>query len=380
MSLVSDTDILDYLGVTQDHFAITASNDVIVLKYDAGVSTNVEVADGTYTGSELATALKTAIDTAFTIASTVSWSSTTRLFGINVSGGHTIQYIHSGSDMGPTIGFTANSLAEVSISSDTACGDPTSEALFFRDAIESLISKYCRRTLESATYSLERYDGTGTKQLQLKAYPVTSLYRLSIGVDEALRIKNTNDNSSASISVNSTGIVLEVDSVVDSTCTFAAYTTINTISAAITALGNGWSSEVVDYSTYKSNLLLPRFGANANDNNYVYLYIPDEAEDEFEVNENTGTIYHPVGFPKGHKNIYVSYSGGYTSTTLPDDLKQTILSCVNYNYNKFKDNMQNIERYTIGDIEYWFSKESQKTAWLPNESKSVLGFYRRVMV
>jgi hypothetical protein len=257
-------------------------------------------------------------------------------------------------------------------------GIEASNAILFRDAIEKFISKYCRRTFESTTYLLNRYDGTGTKYLQLNAYPVTSLYRLSIGVDEVLRIKNTNDNSSSSVSVNSTGIVLEVNGTANSTCIFASYTTIALISAAINAVGLGWSSEVIDHSGYKSSMLIPRFGANTNDNNYIYLYVPDKGEDEFEVNENTGVIYHPVGFPKGHKNIYVSYTGGYS--TCPDDLKYAILSTIKYNYGKYTENIQNIERYSIGDIEMWFNKESQKNATLPMEAKHVLGYYKKVLV
>lgn len=259
-------------------------------------------------------------------------------------------------------------------------GLETSNSLLFRDATESFISKYCRRELESSTYILERYDGTGEKYLRLRSYPIIALYRLAIGVDEALRIKNTNNNSSASVSVNSTGIVLEVNGTTNSTCTFASYSTIALISAAINAIGNGWSSEVVDYASYSSSSLLPRFGANANDRNYIYLYIPDEAEDEFEVDENTGSIYLPSGFPKGHKNVFVSYTAGYTESTLPNDLKLAILETVKYGYNKFKSSIQGVERYTIGDIEMWFSKESQKFAYIPMEAKQLLGYYRRIMV
>ena len=95
----------------RDFVTITSSNDVSNWKYDGGATTPIDIPDGTYTRTTLATAVQDALDAAFTISSTVTGSEFTRLFTVDVGGGHTIQYIDSGSDGGDVLGFTADSTA-----------------------------------------------------------------------------------------------------------------------------------------------------------------------------------------------------------------------------------------------------------------------------
>lgn len=250
---------------------------------------------------------------------------------------------------------------------------------------EAYIARYCRRVLESTSYTLERYDGTGTNYLYLKAYPITSLYRLSIGTDDAITITNTSNNSSASASVTSTGVVLELNGTPNATCTFASYTTITTMVNAINAIGSSWSASVSSstYASYASSLLLKRFGANCNDSNYVYLQIPDEPEDDFEVNENNGEIYLSSGFPVGKRNVFVTYTGGYSSSTCPSDLKYAIMSGTKYLFAQYENSSVGVERYTVGDIEYWFAKggsaEKGKLQF-PSEVNDILARYKRYLV
>lgn len=102
-----------------DYLTITSANDVLQMEYDGGATTPVDVADGSYTGATAATALKAAIDTAFTINATVTYATVTRSFSIDVGGGHTIKYVDLGSDGGDSFGFTADTVAAQTNTSDT---------------------------------------------------------------------------------------------------------------------------------------------------------------------------------------------------------------------------------------------------------------------
>jgi len=240
MAIVSDDDILEFVGVSESYFEITASNDVLVLTSDKG-SASIDVADGTYDGDDLATALQTAMNANTTLTGTgaitfvVSYSSTTRKFTIDATAGHTIAYTHSGSDGGLTFGFDQNHSAAQTITSDNAAGDPTAIILTLRDEAEAWIENYCRRTFESTTYTLERYDGNGLRYLTLKNRPVTALYRLSIGTRDVIKVRNTAAYTHASVSVTSTGVVVEKDGTASAELTFATYTTMALMVAAISA-------------------------------------------------------------------------------------------------------------------------------------------------
>lgn len=266
--------------------------------------------------------------------------------------------------------------------------DDITLVLAVRDSVESWIQGYCRRTFESTSYTLEKYNGTGSKYLYLRHYPVTALYRLVSGTIDVIRIKNTSDYTTASVSVTSTGIVLEKDGTTDSTILFASYTTMATVAAAISAI-NGWSATVTSttYNSYKSNSLLESFGQNCIDDNEVYLSMPNTALDGFEVNPTNGTIYYPGGFPRGFNNIFVTYTAGYSTTTMPDDLKHAILMTLDENYNKWKNDTFGLSEYTIGDLSFTFAKTStdsdssgRNTIAIPREAQNILGRYRRLKI
>ncbi len=258
--------------------------------------------------------------------------------------------------------------------------DPNLETI--QAAIEDQISKYCRRTFESTAYTLERYSGDGTQHLSLKNYPVISLSLLSIGSDDIIRVCNTNTGTFASISVTSTGVSLDKDGTATS-LTFAAYTTMSTMVAAINAT-SGWSATLLSstYDDYKSNFLLKKFGLNCIDSNYVYLSIPSDPEYDFEVFEDRGIIYRHSGFPSGNHNIFVTYTAGYA--TIPDDLQLAAkIFCKDF-YNKNKNEAIGLQSYRIGDISYSFSgntmKDNATDTLIPAEAMAILNRYRKRLV
>ena len=374
MAITTLQENLDFCGIDQDIFSITAGNDVILAKYDAGSSTSVEMTDGTYTGTELAAHLKTLIDTAFTISSTVSYSTTTRFFTIAVTASHTIQVISSGSDGALTLGFSTDSSAAVSITSDSVCGsDPTAIISTIKAGAEAWIKKYCNRNLEASTSYSERYNGTGTNILVLNHYPVISLTKLAIGTQDVIRIRNTNTGTTASVSVTTTGISLERNGTTNSTVTFASYSTLSTVVTAINLI-SGWEALIQssDYNSYISTDLIPVYGLNAIDNNWVYLGITDDAEDEFTVDTDRGIINLSYEFPLGYKNIYVKYVA-YGS--IDESLKLATLMLVKYLYQKRQEESSGMKSYRIGDVSASFN-----SIGMPVECKLIFDKFKRMKI
>lgn len=382
MSLVSNADILKFLGISQDSITVNSSNDTIYFKYDAGVSTAVSLTDGTYSISEIISDLKTQIDTTFTVTSTVTYSSSTRKVTIAVSAGHTIQYINTNSDAGLTLGFTEDSLAALSITSDSEIIiDPSTEVLTLRDSIEAYIQKECRRTFTSTTHTLERYDGTGNRFLYTKNYPITNITQLSIGTQDGIWLWNTSANTLATVSVTPTAVILNKDDTTD-TLLFADYATLALMTAAISAAGDGWQAQTASstFDSYKSTQLIKRYGASAINTNYVYLKIPNDPLYNFEVYENEGKIYYSGGFSSGNNNVFLTYTAGYS--TIPDDLQYLIKMTVKHNYNIMNSNSMGLSRYRIGDIEFVFDKGSGSSDnfSVPKEVAPILAKYKKRLV
>jgi len=260
----------------------------------------------------------------------------------------------------------------------TAGSVESDNALAIRDAVEAWLQKYCNRTFESTTYTLEKYNGTGTKYLYLRQTPVTALYRVATSTTDVIRIKNTSEYTTASVSVTSTGIVLEKDGSTNTTALFATYTTMTALATAISAI-SGWSASVASstYNSYKSSNLLKVYGLNCIDSNEVYLRMPDDALDDIELNENNGMIYSSSGFPKGFNNIYVTYVAGYTSASMPADLVFAVKVFLKSIYDKFTAGSWNVRGYRIGDISMYLNDGNVE---IPRETEEILARYRRIRV
>lgn len=243
-----------------------------------------------------------------------------------------------------------------------------------RDSVEKWISNYCHRTFESTTYK-EYYDGPGTNYLNLKNFPVSALYRLSIGRKDVIQIKNTNTYTTASVSVTSSGLVLEYDSTTWTDITFATYGTLTLVVDAINAKSAyGWSASLssTDYASIKSNTLVEMYGRNCIDSNTVYLQIPDDPEDKFELYPTSGRIYLYSGFGCSPKSIYVHYTAGYDATSIPEDLKLAVKQIVKDMYNKQTEDTFGVKSFSIGDVYI-----SYEQGLFSKESLSIVDSYKR---
>lgn len=366
--------VLEFVKVSNQYFTINASCNVLMLKYDGGSSTAVTIPDGTYDASSLALALQTAMNTTLTMSGTVTWSSSTKKFTLGAGTGHTLTYTNSGSDAGLLFGFNQDHSAALTLTSDLECGDPTSIVSKIHNAIEAWLKRECRRDFESATYK-EVYDGNGIDTLFLKQRPITAITRVAIGRRDVIGIKNTNSYSTASVSVNTTGLILTKDDVSNSDITFASYTTMSAIVTAINALGSGWEAELSnsDYGNFASTNLRPVYGLNCIDDSSSYLYMPDLALNSFEAYIEEGYLYNSGLWTKGVKNIFVDYVAGYSSENMPDDIKMAVCILVKHLYQKQVEETFGLTNFSMGGLSATFD-----SIGIPIEAKRIINSYKEV--
>jgi len=367
--LVSLAEMLTWLDIETEEFVITANNNTLYFKYDAGSSTACTLTAATYNGTSMAAHLTTVLNTALTSTLTISWSGTTNKFTITEAA-HTIQYINSGSTAGADIGFTADSSAAVSITSDTAVGDPSDLVSSILTSTDKYIKEYCRRSFESADFS-EIYDGGG-HSIFLKQYPVTALSRVAYGRDEVFSVNNTGTTSYATCSCDGTNFTYNLNGT-SADLLLATYPTITLLVAAINAVGSGWVAVTTSgYGDYLSSEIISFYGKSCLDNDIVYVEIPDESLTDFILNANTGEIDHNTHFPSGFQNIFVSYTAGYS--TVPTDLQMAVKILVQYIYSKVQEDNLGNEYYSLGDVKKALTNE------FPIEVQKILESYKRFII
>lgn len=231
---------------------------------------------------------------------------------------------------------------------------------------------HCRRTLVSASYK-ERYDGTGDQFLLLDNYPITAINRLSVDTDDAIKIRNTDVSSQASVSVSATAVTLYKDGTSNS-LSLATYSTLTTLVAAINAVA-GWEASLMmaTYGSYPSTILVDKFGMYCGNNTWNYLEMPDVGEEDFEVYSTEGKLYLSSGFPEGSRNIYVDYTAGLT--TIPDDLKlATLILIKNIYQRRSEESFGNIS-YSVSGISLSFEQDG-----IPIQVKQILHKYKRTLI
>jgi len=243
-------------------------------------------------------------------------------------------------------------------------------------ACEEYISSYCNQRFESTNYKLERYSGIGNKVIKLKHYPVISVDRVAINTIDVIKIKNVNKDTPSSISVNSTGVRLTDNGVIDSTVLFATYQTTSSVVAAINLI-TGWSAELIssNFGSRKSTDLIPVYGINTQDND-VFLYVVSEALSSLDVDIETGQLFRYGGWPKGTRNIYVDYTAGYSSVDMPEGLKHTTKMMVQYFYRMIREeNLIGVDEYFSGKFRTVLSKTK-----LPRIITAALDKHKRILL
>ncbi len=223
---------------------------------------------------------------------------------------------------------------------------------------EDFLNRLCRRTLEETEYTHERYDG-GVEKIFLRNWPITKITQISSGKANAIRVRYTSATVyNAFMKVTTTGVILEVDGVALAEKTFVANATLLAMANSINGEA-GWEATVAatTLNSYPSSQIFRKLNRYAL-NQFIFLEIPDEPIDGYEVEYETGILRWASGFSSGWRNIFVTYNAGYVTGSIPPALQQIVIELVKYKYNLIgKDTALKSEKigrvyaYTMGDLE-----------------------------
>ena len=331
--IVDFTDILNFLDVDIGYFVVNASHDVLVLTYDAGSATNVEVTDGTYNGTELAAHLKTKIDTAFTITSTVTYSTTTKKFTIAVAAGHTIAYTNTGSDAGLLFGFNADHAAALSITSNIAASDPSAIISDIHGSVEDWVENHCYRKFEDALYVKERHDGKDQNIIYFEQYPVLAVNLDGLVWNATAKTVTRADGGS----FITDGFEAADKVLVQNSDSNSGLLTIAT--GGVAALVLTFTDTIVA-DTSDDNVILSLFRE---------LWINDTEVDEDDYEVFSDHIYYNAGFSGGHGNIRLTYYIKYSIINI-NDLKLAIKIIIKAIYQARQEEIFGVKNYKVEDV------------------------------
>jgi len=245
-----------------------------------------------------------------------------------------------------------------------------------RDEVEADVKDFCHRDFEETTYIAEAYDGTGSKDLRLKQYPVSRVKSVCLNTVNALKIYNSGSGvTTAFAAVISTppaavtGMRLTEDGTDNTDVVFSAYGTITTVAAAIDALAN-WSAEVMGgYGSKKSTELIATPDLFCVSTDYAMFDIPDDYVTDYLLYRDEGRIVYWGGFPIGSQNILVTYTAGWS--TCPADLQKAIKIVVQEVYRLRKEDAMGLTHMQLGDLRMDFE------AVCPSRALAVFKRYQR---
>jgi hypothetical protein len=117
-------------------------------------------------------------------------------------------------------------------------------------SVSDAIEKYCKRRFLAHAYD-ELYNGSGDKRLLLRQYPVQSVTSVRYRPVTVAKVTNSNMglNQQARVQVTATGLqcwrMASGVAYTETLLTWAAYPTLQSLMNAVSALGNGWSGQIV---------------------------------------------------------------------------------------------------------------------------------------
>jgi len=291
--------------------------------------------------------------------------------------------------------------------------DPTGVLQALITAYSDAIEKYCRRYFVSREFD-ELYNGNGDRRLLLRQYPIQSVQSVRYRQVTVLKIVNNtpSQNQQARVTITSTGLTLfRMASGVSSTDTsvsWASNATLNAVAAAVNALGNGWSAQIVgdpgapgpgDYGLWPSSDLYipPSYGDGVTSQGALGAR-NQYAELKMHTYELMGWQFDPRGWllrtipytdpellhpedliwPVGVNNFRVQYTAGYT--TIPEAVQEACARWVAYAYwETMRDPALLHQVPASGTTSGWGPLFSGKAS-PPADVKALLAPYRRLTV
>jgi len=264
-------------------------------------------------------------------------------------------------------------------------------------AVEREIKNYCGWEIESFTYKNQLLDGTGSDKIWPGPKNITALIRASDSLETAINFKHSTASSNAYGVVTYTdrvpislGLVV-ADGTTESSTTelFATYTTMTTLVAQINARsGNGWSAELNDskFGIMASTNLIEKDNIYAGtedgtDPGWSELMKPGTPVGGVTVERTEGGLFRSSCWPSGTKNIPVTYTAGWTTANMPDDIQGVIIHYVQIDYNKTQQGGGGIKSFSLLelDIEYETSgTESSSSGFAIGDARSILDTRYRI--
>jgi hypothetical protein len=361
MSLITLADALAWCDEVETYFTITAANDELIFTSDQGGPVTLDITDGTYEGSDLATALQTAMNAdntltgTGTIAFVVSYSSTTKKFTIDAGSGHTIAYTHLSSDGGLTFGFNEDAAAAQTITSDIPAGDMATRVGQIQDLVEGWAKRSHLMTNIEADDYVEYHSG-GKESIFVKHVPIITLKRVTTWVRNGISLTNSNsDMAYATIKIDDDYLYLTIVGGTNagaSTIDFSDtdYDTLGEIVDGINALGTGWTAALADsdFSDFPYTELIQIQGQQIYDGDTYYLEIPDASKPGYTLDPDVGELRAYVCWPDGSRNVRVEYRGGYE--TVPAQIQTAIGMMVKAVYQRDQEDASGISSWSTAGI------------------------------
>jgi hypothetical protein len=283
-------------------------------------------------------------------------------------------------------------------------------------AASDVIEKYCKRRFLTHAYD-ELYDGSGDKRLLLRQYPLQSVTSVRYRPVSVAKVTNTNQaqNQQARVQVTSTGLqcwrMASGVATTETLLTWATYPTISGLMTAVSALGNGWSGQIVgdagaqygDYGLWPSaDLYVPGSYGDALEGSGVQTsqgYMNARgvfAELKMHTYELQGyqwdargwllraipytdpELLHPEDliWPVGVNNFRIQYSAGYT--TVPEAVQDACAMLVAIRYYETTRDPSLV--HSVGTTGQGWGDlfPSQGGGPLPRKVAALLAPYRRI--
>jgi hypothetical protein len=282
-------------------------------------------------------------------------------------------------------------------------------------AYSEAIEKYCRRRFVSTSYD-ELYDGNGERRMLLRQYPIQSVQAVRYRPVTVLKVTNTDaTNVQARVTVLSTGLQLVgvkngVKTTVTSGLTFAGNATLTALAAAVIAVGNSWSAQVVGDSTNygswpSADLYVPASygdtleGSGTLDSQGALQCVAGSfAELKMHTYELQGyqwdargwllraipytdpELLHPEDliFPVGINNFRVQYTAGYT--TVPEAVQEACARWVAYGYYLCQRDPALLHQVPSSGTTSGWGPDFSGRAQPPADVRALLAPYRRYIV
>lgn len=228
-------------------------------------------------------------------------------------------------------------------------------------AASKIVENICDRVFATTPYT-EWLDGNGQNYILVPHYPITEIERVCLGSVVALEVQcSQSDATRAVVSYDKINVDCKiVGGAEDGKTNSAAVATYKTLSTLDTQIDTftGWAATIRHTdSGWASADIRPVSGLNALSPLYAQLLVPGDAVTWID-DDGIRTIYLSSAVSRGRKNVFVEWTGGYTS--IPEPIEVVCAKIVGDLYAEGKrDSTLKSER--LGDYA-WVAKVEKEVA------------------